>query len=71
MKKKNIVYLANVFAVASCILSGCHYLDLDEETTSLTEEQVFSTYTRARSFLDGALSGMSYTYPFRINNIFI
>ena len=71
MKKKNIVYLANVFAVASCILSGCHYLDLDEETTSLTEEQVFSTYTGARSFLDGALSGMSYTYPFRINNIFI
>ena len=71
MKKKNIIYLANVFALACCIVSGCHYLDLDEETTSLTEEQVFSTYTRARAFLDGALSDMTYTYPFRINDIFI
>ena len=71
MKKKNIIYLANVFALACCIVSECHYLDLDEETTSLTEEQVFSTYTRARAFLDGALSDMTYTYPFRINDIFI
>ena len=71
MKKKRIIDIALVLGIICTLLSGCHYLDLDEETASLTEEQVFATYSRSKAFLDGAIDKMQYTYPLQLDNIFI
>ena len=71
MKKKRIIDIALVLGIICTLLSGCHYLDLDEETASLTEEQVFATYSRSKAFLDGAIDKMKYTYPLQLDNIFI
>lgn len=71
MKMKNIIYFASVLMISCGMLGGCHYLDLDEETTSLTEDQVFATYARSYSYLGGAIDRMTYTYPLRLDGIFI
>ena len=71
MKTKNIIGLLAAFAVFCSLSTSCHYLDLDEETTSLTEEQVFATYSRAKSFLDNAIARTPFAFPFRIDIIFI
>lgn len=50
MKKnmRNLIYAAVFFLTFS--LAGCHYLDVDPEL-GITEEEVFSTYSSANSFL--------------------
>ena len=71
MKKNRILQTIFVFALLSGTVSGCHYLDLDEETTSLTEDQVFATYSRSSAFLGRALAQLEYAYPFELERIFI
>ena len=71
MRTKRIIYNLTALVLACGMFAGCHYLDLDEETTSLTEEQVFATYMRSSAFLAKGISFMSYTYPFSQNGIYI
>ena len=71
MKKNRILQIIFIFALLSGTVSGCHYLDLDEETTSLTEDQVFATYSRSSAFLGRALAQLEYAYPFELERIFI
>lgn len=64
-------------------LGGCHYLDIDEDTTSLTEEKVFSTFSGAKAYLDkvfqvtepsGGKYGTNYiitTYPQNLDKIYM
>ena len=52
--KRIFTYIINAVMILSAFLTlgGCHYLDIDEDTTSLTEEKVFSTFSGAKAYLD-------------------